>query len=116
MIRREFIASALAAIAAASGPARAAPQPGERRPNIIFILADDMGYGDTAVYGQRRIATPNIDRLAREGMRFTQAYAGAPVCGPSRCALMTGMHTGHARIRDNTALAGGKLGTKGKGK
>ncbi|WBS01114.1 arylsulfatase [Pseudoduganella sp. SL102] len=122
MIRREFIASALAAIAAASASTSGsaftlnAPPPGTRRPNIIFILADDMGYGDTAVYGQRRIATPNIDRLAREGMRFTQAYAGAPVCGPSRCALMTGLHTGHARIRDNTALAGGKLGTKGKGK
>jgi arylsulfatase A-like enzyme len=111
MIRREFIASALAAIAAV--PAFAATQPGARRPNIIFILADDMGYGDTSVYGQRRIATPNIDRLAAGGMRFTQAYAGAPVCGPSRCSLMTGQHTGHCRIRDNTALAGGKLGTKG---
>jgi arylsulfatase A-like enzyme len=114
MIRREFLFSTLAALAAA--PAFATPQPGARRPNILFILADDMGYGDTAVYGQRRIATPNIDRLAREGMRFTQGYAGAPVCGPSRCALMTGMHSGHARIRDNTALAAGKLGTKGNGK
>jgi arylsulfatase A-like enzyme len=114
MIRREFLVGALAAIATA--PAFAAPRPGVRRPNIIFILADDMGYGDTAVYGQRRIATPHIDRLAKGGMRFTQAYAGAPVCGPSRCALMTGRHTGHCRIRDNTALAGGKLGTKGKGK
>src|SRR5690349_7581634 len=117
MIRREFIASTLAAIASTlATPSFAAPQPGTRRPNILFILADDMGYGDTAIYGQRRIATPNIDRLARSGMRFTQAYAGAPVCGPSRCALMTGQHTGHCRIRDNTALAGGKLGTKGKGK
>jgi arylsulfatase A-like enzyme len=109
MIRRDFILSALAALAAA--PAIAA-QAGSRRPNIIFILADDMGYGDTSVYGQRRIATPNIDRLAKSGMRFTQAYAGAPVCGPSRCALMTGQHTGHCRIRDNTSLAAGKLGTK----
>ncbi|HEX8602580.1 MAG TPA: sulfatase-like hydrolase/transferase, partial [Pseudoduganella sp.] len=114
MIRRDFIAGALAAIATA--PAFAAPQPGARRPNIVFILADDMGYGDLAAYGSRRIATPNIDRLASGGMRFTHAYAGAPVCGPSRCALMTGQHTGHCRIRDNTALAGGKLGTKGKGK
>lgn len=113
MIRREFILGALAAIAAT--PAFAAPAPGARRPNIVFILADDMGYGDAAVYGQRRIATPNIDRLARSGMLFTQGYAGAPVCGPSRCALMTGKHTGHGRIRDNSALAGGKLGTKGKG-
>ena len=100
MIRREFILGALAAIAAA--PVFAAPAAGTRRPNIIFILADDMGYGDVSGAGQRKIATPNIDRLAREGMLFTQGYAGAPVCGPSRCALMTGMHTGHARIRDNT--------------
>lgn len=113
MIRRDFIIKALAALAAA--PAIAAPQAGARRPNIVFILADDMGYGDAAVYGQRRIATPNIDRLARSGMLFTQGYAGAPVCGPSRCALMTGQHTGHARIRDNTSIGGGKLGTKGKG-
>jgi len=111
MIRREFILGALAAIAAA--PVFAAPAAGTRRPNIIFILADDMGYGDVSGAGQRKIATPNIDRLAREGMLFTQGYAGAPVCGPSRCALMTGLHTGHARIRDNTAIAGGKLGTKG---
>jgi len=115
MIRREFILGALAALAAT--PAFTAPtQPGARRPNIIFILADDMGYGDAAIYGQRRIATPNIDRLAREGMLFTQGYAGAPVCGPSRCSLMTGLHTGHTRIRDNTAIAGGKLGTKGGSK
>jgi len=115
MIRREFILGALAALAAT--PAFTAPtQPGARRPNIIFILADDMGYGEAAIYGQRRIATPNIDRLAREGMLFTQGYAGAPVCGPSRCSLMTGLHTGHTRIRDNTAIAGGKLGTKGGSK
>jgi arylsulfatase A-like enzyme len=111
MIRREFILSALAALAAT--PVFAAPQPGARRPNIIFILADDMGYGDSSIYGQRKIATPNIDRLAREGMLFTQGYAGAPVCGPSRCSLMTGLHTGHTRIRDNTSIGGGKTGTKG---
>jgi arylsulfatase A-like enzyme len=114
MIRREFIISALAAIATA--PAFAAAQPGTRRPNIIFILADDMGWGDASIYGQQKIRTPNIDRLARGGMLFTQGYAGAPVCGPSRCALMTGQHTGHARIRDNTSVGGGRLGTKGKGK
>ena len=113
MIRREFILGALAAIAAA--PVFAAAPPGARRPNIIFILADDMGYGDASIYGQRKISTPHIDRLAREGMLFTQGYAGAPVCGPSRNALMTGQHTGHTRIRDNTSIAGGKLGTKGKG-
>ncbi|MBI3280306.1 MAG: arylsulfatase, partial [Acidobacteria bacterium] len=70
-------------------------------PNIIFILADDLGYGDLGCYGQRRITTPNIDRLAREGMRFTQAYSGSTVCAPSRCALNTGLHTGHCRTRGN---------------
>ncbi len=71
------------------------------RPNIIFILADDLGYGDLGCYGQERIHTPNIDRLAAEGMRFTQAYAGSTVCAPSRCSLMTGFHTGHATSRGN---------------
>ena len=85
-----------------------------RQPNIIFILADDMGYGDPSIYGQQKIQTPNIDRLANEGVRFTQGYAGAPVCGPSRCTLMTGLHAGHARIRDNFALAAGHVGYKGK--
>jgi len=70
-------------------------------PNIIFILADDLGYGDLGCYGQKRIKTPNIDRLAAEGMRFTQCYAGSTVCAPSRCCLMTAVHTGHARIRGN---------------
>ena len=72
-----------------------------RRPNIVFILADDLGYGDSGCYGQQRIQTPNIDRLAAEGMRFTQCYAGSTVCAPSRCALMTGLHTGHATVRGN---------------
>jgi arylsulfatase A-like enzyme len=69
--------------------------------NIIFIQADDLGYGDLSVYGQRKFKTPNIDRLAAEGMRFTQYYAGSTVCAPSRSALMTGRHTGHTRIRGN---------------
>jgi arylsulfatase A-like enzyme len=73
----------------------------ERKPNIVFILADDLGYGDVGAYGQTRIQTPNIDRLAAQGMRFTQCYAGSTVCAPSRCCLMTGKHTGHARIRGN---------------
>ena len=73
-----------------------------RPPNIIFILADDLGYGDLGSYGQKLIRTPRLDRLAREGMRFTQFYAGAPSCAPSRCVLMTGKHTGHARIRANS--------------
>ncbi len=71
------------------------------RPNIIFILCDDMGYGDLACYGQPFIKTPNIDRMAQEGMRFTQAYAGAPVSAPSRATLMTGQHTGHTHVRGN---------------
>lgn len=74
-----------------------------RRPNIIFILADDLGRGDVGCYGQKLIQTPNIDRLALEGMLFTQCYSGSPVCAPSRCSLMTGMHQGHARIRGNAS-------------
>lgn len=71
------------------------------RPNIIFIMCDDMGYGDLGCYGQPYIQTPNIDRMAREGMRFTQAYAGSPVSAPSRASFMTGQHTGHCEIRGN---------------
>ena len=72
-----------------------------RKPNFIFILADDLGYGDIGPYGQKIIRTPTLDQLAREGMKFTQHYAGSPVCAPSRCVLMTGKHPGHAFIRDN---------------
>ena len=70
-------------------------------PNIVVILADDLGWGDLSCYGQKKFATPNLDRLAVEGMRFTQAYAGAPGGAASRGALLTGLHTGHARIRGN---------------
>ncbi|MHB8524476.1 MAG: arylsulfatase [Limisphaerales bacterium] len=73
-------------------------------PNIIFILADDLGYGDLGCYGQTKIQTPNIDKLAAEGMRFTQCYAGSTVCAPSRCCLMTGLHTGHCWIRGNAQV------------
>ncbi len=69
--------------------------------NIVFILADDLGWGELGCYGQEKIPTPNIDRLAREGMLFTQHYSGAPVCAPSRCVLMTGKHLGHAEVRGN---------------
>ena len=75
------------------------------KPNIIFILADDLGYGDIGCYGQKQIQTPNLDKLAAEGMRFTSFYAGSTVCAPSRCALMTGLHTGHAYVRGNAALS-----------
>lgn len=71
------------------------------KPNIIYILADDLGYGDLSCYGQKRFLTPNIDRMAKEGMTFTQHYAGCPVCAPSRSSLMTGLHTGHTPIRGN---------------
>ena len=72
-----------------------------QRPNIIFIMCDDMGYGDLGCYGQPYIHTPNIDNMAREGMRFTQAYAGSPVSAPSRATFMTGQHTGHCEVRGN---------------
>jgi arylsulfatase len=71
--------------------------------NVVLILADDLGWGDLGCYGQTKIRTPNIDRLAKEGMRFTNYYSGSPVCAPSRCAMLTGKHTGHAAIRDNKA-------------
>ena len=71
------------------------------RPNIIFIMCDDMGYGDLGCYGQQLIETPNLDRMAKEGMRFTQAYAGSPVSAPSRASFMTGQHAGHTHVRGN---------------
>ena len=84
------------------------------KPNIVFILADDLGYNDVSCYGQSKFKTPNIDRLAANGLRFTQAYAGSAACGPSRCVLMTGLNTGHCRIRGNTCYAGGiKKGPRG---
>jgi arylsulfatase A-like enzyme len=76
----------------------------KNKPNIIFVLADDLGYGDLGCYGQERIQTPNIDRMAAEGMRFTDHYAGCTVCAPSRCSLMTGLHTGHTYVRGNREI------------
>jgi len=81
------------------GPAE--PRAADRPPNIVFILADDLGYGELGSYGQKKIRTPHLDALAREGTRFTRHYAGNPVCAPSRCVLMTGRHPGHAVVRDN---------------
>lgn len=72
--------------------------------NVIYILADDLGYGDIGCYGQQKIKTPNIDRMAQEGMLFTQHYAGCTVSAPSRCSLMTGLHTGHSQIRGNKEI------------
>ncbi|MCU0914531.1 MAG: arylsulfatase [Planctomycetes bacterium] len=75
----------------------------ERPPNLIFILADDLGYGDLGCYGQKLIQTPRLDRMAGEGLRFSQFYAGATVCAPSRCVLMTGRHLGHCQVRGNAS-------------
>ena len=93
MTRRYFTGLCATSIAAAqSRPAK---------PNMLFILADDLGYGDLGCYGQQKIKTPHLDRLAADGIRFTQAYSGSTVCAPSRCTLMTGKHTGHASVRGN---------------
>jgi len=74
---------------------------GGKKPNIIYILADDLGYGDLGCFGQKKIKTPNLDRMAAEGMRLTRHYSGSTVCAPSRCCLMTGKHTGHCTVRGN---------------
>ena len=76
------------------------------RPNIVYIIADDLGYTELGCYGQRKIKTPNIDKLAAQGMKFTQHYSGNPVCAPSRCVLMTGKHSGHAQVRANKQVGG----------
>lgn len=91
-----------AAVSLCTAVARTPEQPA---PNIIFILADDLGYGEVGAFGQKIIQTPNLDRMAREGMRFTQFYAGSTVCAPSRCVLMTGKHTGHCSVRGNAGGA-----------
>ncbi len=91
MTRRQFV----------SAPAVLPSLRQSSRPTILLILADDLGYGDLGCYGQKQIATPHLDHLAAEGIRFTQAYAGSTVCAPSRCVLMTGLHTGHAWVRGN---------------
>jgi len=77
------------------------PKKTDQKPNIIFIMADDLGYGDLSCFGQKVIKTPNLDQMAAEGIMFTQHYAGNTVCAPSRCSLMTGLHMGHAEVRGN---------------
>src|SRR6266853_4270007 len=96
-------ALALVAICLHPSPAAAAEAP---RPNIVFLLCDDLGYGDVGCFGQKKIRTPNIDRLAAGGMRLTVHYSGNAVCAPSRCALMTGKHPGHGYIRENRQAKG----------
>ncbi|QDU91233.1 Arylsulfatase precursor [Pirellulimonas nuda] len=83
----------------------AAASSAEQPPNIVFIMADDLGYGDLGCYGQQRIATPHLDRMAADGVRFSQHYAGSTVCAPSRCVLMTGKHLGHAEVRGNRSVS-----------
>lgn len=80
----------------------------KEKPNIVFIMADDLGYGDLGCYGQELICTPNLDEMAKEGMRFTSAYSGSQICAPSRSVLMTGQHTGHTTVRQNNGRVGGE--------
>jgi uncharacterized sulfatase len=101
-IAHSSVAVSLLVLATLTFPiASSAGQADQRLPNVVLILADDLGYGDLGCYGQRVIETPRLDRIAAEGLRFTQFYAGSTVCAPSRCVLMTGLHTGHARVRGN---------------
>jgi len=113
--RRNFLkaagvgAAAFALQGCASASARSSTA--KTKPNIVYILADDLGYAEVGCYGQKKIKTPNIDKLAAAGMKFTQHYSGNPVCAPSRCTLMTGLHTGHSQVRGNKQV-GGKEGWK----
>lgn len=102
--RRNFMKTLGVGATALALPAIEGCSQASRPPNIVFILADDLGYNELGCYGQEKIRTPNIDRLAAEGMRFTQHYSGSPVCAPSRCVLLTGKHTGHSYIRDNDEM------------
>jgi arylsulfatase A len=109
-----FAAGAVLAPTAAEAGVKLANQTlnmrmGRKRPNVIFILADDLGYKELGSYGQTKIRTPHLDKLAAEGMRFTQHYTGQAVCAPARCSLMTGKHMGHAYIRDNYETGGYQL-------
>ncbi len=112
MKRRDFIkavgfgATTLAMPGCADAVRRITSGVSGRKPNIVFVLADDLGYAELGCYGQKKIRTPNIDKLALQGMKFTQHYSGSPVCAPSRCTLMTGKHTGHAQVRSNKQVGG----------
>ena len=101
----------IAALTAATvvSPVQAQKKTSAQKPNIIYILADDLGYGDLSCYGQERFETPNLDKMARNGMLFTQNYAGCALSAPSRCCLMTGKHSGHTRIRANFSHDGSRV-------
>lgn len=102
-MKRRLLLSLLSLFAVAGSLAGAASA--SRTPNIIFIMADDLGYADLGVTGQKRIRTPNLDRMASEGTRFTSFYPGSSICAPTRGTIMTGLHTGHARVRGNHSMA-----------
>lgn len=103
MDRRSFLAaSAGAALAACSAAPEPEPQSEQRPPNIVWVMADDLGWAHLGAYGQQEIETPNLDALARQSLRFTSAYSGCTVCAPSRSSLMTGLHTGHTPVRGNS--------------
>jgi arylsulfatase A-like enzyme len=101
---RSALAAAVFVVGVVLAPARAESPGQATRPNILLIQADDLGYGDLSAYGQARFETPALDRLAREGIRFTSYYAGSTVCAPSRASLLTGLHTGHTEVRGNSLL------------
>ena len=105
----KFLSCAMALPSLTALPAQAAgeqkPAATDKRPNVIFILMDDAGLGDFGCYGQTRTETPHIDALAANGIRFTDMYTAAPLSSPSRCCLLTGVHTGHAQIRNNREMS-----------
>ncbi|MHC4640051.1 MAG: arylsulfatase [Planctomycetota bacterium] len=112
MERREFLkavgcgAASMALSGCTSAAQRTRSGAKRKGPNIVYIIADDLGYAEVGCYGQKKIKTPNIDKLATQGMKFTQHYSGNPVCAPSRCVLMTGKHSGHSQVRGNKQVGG----------
>ena len=112
--RRRFLQSIALGAAAVSLPFKLdASETINDNPNIVYIMVDDLGYENLGCYGQKKIQTPNIDKIAQEGVRFTDCYSGSTICAPSRSVLMTGQHTGHTRVRGNMCTVGGSIGYKG---
>ena len=117
MQRRDFLravgygAASMALSGCANATQRTRFGANRKKTNIVYLIADDLGYAEVGCYGQKKIKTPNIDKLATQGMKFTQHYSGNPVCAPSRCVLMTGKHSGHSQVRGNKQV-GGKEGWK----
>lgn len=110
--KRSTHGRSIAALMAAAGLAPTVMAQTAEHPNVVFILADDLGYGDLSCFGSKKVKTPNIDRLSATGTTFTHCYAGSGISSPSRCSLMTGKNTGHTTIRDNMCTAGGIRGIK----